>query len=219
MKQGSIAEINAIGDILRNYHTKNEMVEELLRRMDQPLEQELAPEDVIEQMEEPTVENVESYIPEAVDNVLEEILSSKETMSIFTSRSHEDENGNIDWKQLKDLAETDPEYFTGGFPFALNENEFENFKSLLNDTDRQRSIKEEISKYPRFESGGQGDIIRRGAVEDEEGAQPAEEPTEQPTEEPTGEPAENHEIKSPEKRLAIPLNHPHLLEGINPSNT
>ncbi len=164
-----MAEISAIVEVLRSYHTKNSMVEELLNLMNQPLEQEIVPEDVVEQMEEPTVENVESYIPEAVDNVLEEILSSPGTMSIFTSRSHEDENGNINWKQLKELTKSDPVYFTGEFPFELNETEFNNFKALLNDTDRQRKIEEKIGKHTFLENRGEGDIIRRGAPEDEEG--------------------------------------------------
>ncbi|MBN1156719.1 hypothetical protein JXA85_03825, partial [Candidatus Woesearchaeota archaeon] len=169
-EQGTMAEINAICEVLKTYHTKNDMVEELLRRMDQPLKQEMAPEDIIPQMEDDSLENVEEYVPEAVDNLLEEIINSPETMSIFTSRRHEDSNGDIDWAFLRNLAEADPSYFTDGFLFGLNAREFENFKKLLNDTDRQRKIEEKISKYPRFESRGEGDIVRPRAPGDEKRA-------------------------------------------------
>ena len=201
-EHGSMAEISAIGEVLRSYHTKNSMVEELLNRMNQPLDQEIEPEDVIEQMEDATENNVESYVPESVDNLLTHIYASKETMSIFTSGRYFDENGNINWNKLKDLAEKDPGYFTGGFPFSLTETEYANFKALLNDTDRQRNFEEKIAKHHLPESGVEGDILRTGTPGDEEGGGGA---AEELTEGPAGEPAEPEVREYQYKMLARPF--------------
>ena len=78
-----MVEINAIGDVLRNHHTKNEMVEDQLKRMDQPLEQEIVPEDIIEQIKDTTKENAEDTVFEIIDNLLVQILASKRTTSIY----------------------------------------------------------------------------------------------------------------------------------------
>ena len=187
--KGAMDEINAIVEVMDHYRTKKSMVKELLRRIDQPFEQELAPEYVIEQMEDATEENIEDTVPETVDNLLAQILASSETMSIFTSGRYFDENNNINWDKLKDLAEKDPEHFTF-FPFSLNETEFKNFKTLLNDAERQRELSRKIKGTYPLESGGEGDILWPGTPGDEKGDRPA-------TEEPTEEPAEP-EVKKPD---------------------
>ncbi len=194
--KGAMDEINAIVEVMDHYRTKKAMVKELLRRIDQPFEQELAPEYVIEQMEDATEENIEDTVPETVDNLLAQILASSETMSIFTSGRYFDENNNINWDKLKDLAEKDPEHFTF-FPFSLNETEFKNFKTLLNDAERQRELSRKIKGTYPLESGGEGDILWPGTPGDEKGDRPAaEEPSEEPSEPEVKKPAT--EEKKPE---------------------
>lgn len=167
--QGAMAIENEIVRILKKYHTRSEMVAEILHRTDQNVSNEMSPEDIIDQMDDATPENVENIVPETVDNLLDKIVNSKEILSIFTSGRYTDDNGDIDWNKLKDLAENNHDYFTD-FPFKLNETEFNNLKELLNDTARQREISQRVKSSNNAQGRGEENIIRAGTPAGQKGS-------------------------------------------------
>jgi DNA repair protein RadC len=153
--EGAMDQANAFADILRGMAGRND-VRSRLRAIQEKTDAATVEVPLTEDDERAELINMaDETVPDAIEDPA--------IMSIFEQELSE--LGNT-IESLRDLTESDPDYFKV-FPYGLNENQFNELKKILNDTGRTSKIQEWLDNHRQGESRGEGDT----AVTGDEGAE------------------------------------------------
>jgi hypothetical protein len=190
---GAMDQANAFVDVIRGMGGKNDIIRELDRIQSRTAEA-LEGEDLTPEEKEIT------EFTDDVENLTDETLLDPDLLVIFELELNELGKSFAD---IKETAEKEPEYFYV-FPYGLSDKQFNELKDILNDTDRQRQVKELVEKGRGNEITGQGDQAERGGETDESGTS-GEETEERRSEEPavtTGTDPKEQVISTLRQRLS-----------------
>jgi hypothetical protein len=155
---GAMDQANAFVDVIRGMGGKSDIIRELDRIQSRTAEA-LEGEDLTPEEKEIT------EFTDDVENLTDETLLDPDLLVIFELELNELGKSFAD---IKETAEKEPEYFYV-FPYGLSDKQFNELKDILNDTDRQRQVKELVEKGRGNEITGQGDQAERGGETDESG--------------------------------------------------
>ncbi|HQB52625.1 MAG TPA: hypothetical protein PLX62_06940 [Bacteroidales bacterium] len=155
---GAMDQANAFVDVIRGMGGKSDIRRELDRIQSRTAEA-LEGEDLTPEEKEIT------EFTDDVENLTDETLLDPDLLVIFELELNELGKSFAD---IKETAEKEPEYFYV-FPYGLSDKQFNELKDILNDTDRQRQVKELVEKGRGNEITGQGDQAERGGETDESG--------------------------------------------------
>lgn len=196
MENDAMAMENAIVDIITTYGSKSKMLAELESRISDHNGQQPAPDQVDnDYLPEVPAREID---PDAVDNLIDKVMSSNEIMAIFDNASDLlNEDGSINWTAINDGIDNNPGYFTQ-FPFGLNEDEINTLKQLCNNEEQQRILQDRLGKPDSNQSEGERDITGTSTQGDREGDGRDTQTGEQPTEKDGGR-SDQAEIGKPEE--------------------